>query len=86
MGVLELFPLDQVSSNCVLKVHQIEAFYFKNVQKHLPGGAYPRTPLEEVMSTPQLNHVHTILNTFETILTYITYVNTFLFLSCRCLL
>ena len=36
MGVLELYPLDQVSSNCVLKVHQIEAFYFKMLKKIHP--------------------------------------------------
>ena len=66
MGILELYPLDQVSSNCVLKVHQIEGI--------------PPDPLEDVTSTPQLKHVHKILNTFEAILTSFTYVNTFLFL------
>ena len=44
MGVLELYPLDQVSSNCVLKVHQIEAFYFKMFKKIFPGGHTPGPP------------------------------------------
>ena len=43
MGVLELYPLDLVSSNCVLKVHQIEAFYFKMFIKIFPGGR-PQDP------------------------------------------
>ena len=44
MGVLELYPLDQVSSNCVLKVHQIEAFYFKMFKNIFPGGHTPGPP------------------------------------------
>ena len=44
MGVLELYPLDQVSSNCVLKVHQIEAFYFKMFKKIFPEGHTPGPP------------------------------------------
>ena len=74
MGALELYPLDQVSSNCELKVHQIEAFYFKMFKTIFPGGHTPGPPC--VTSTPQSKHVHT----FEAMLTYISYVNTFLFL------
>ena len=36
------------SLNVALKLHQIDAIFKKN----LPGGACPRTPLEDVRSTP----------------------------------
>ena len=48
MGVLELYPLDQVSSNCALRVHQIEAFYFKmfkRIPPDPPGGCDVHPPI-----------------------------------------
>ena len=79
--VFRVVPPRSSLQYCVLKVHQIEAFYFtfSNISSR---GGIPPDPLEDVTFTPQLKHVHTILNTFEAFLMYITYVNKFLFLQC----
>ena len=42
MGVLELYPLDLVV--ILLKVHQIEAFYFQMFKQIFPGGQTPGPP------------------------------------------
>ena len=58
-GCIELYPLDLVV--ILLKVLQIEAFYFK-MFKHL----FPYTPLEDVTSTP-----HYIVYSLDTLLIFI---------------